>query len=766
MASTDMQHTNRLIRSSSPYLLQHAHNPVDWYEWGEEAFLAAREQDKLIFLSVGYSTCYWCHVMERECFENEDIAQLMNEHFINIKVDREERPDVDDIYMTAVQLITRQGGWPMSMWLEPKSLKPVVGGTYFPPEDSYGRPGFPSVLNQLAEAWRERRGQVVKQAEQIATAVTEVLSQQPPIVPLGHEQVEQAVAMLMRQYDRNHGGFGSAPKFPTPVNLDLLMDVAWERDDVREAATHTLNRMATGGMYDQIGGGFHRYSVDEKWLVPHFEKMLYDNGQLALTYTKAFELTGDAFYERVLRRTLEYVLREMTDDSSGGGFYSAQDAEVDAREGLNYLWTADEVRDVLKRAGLHEDVDFTLEVYGFNRGTNFLDPHHPHDEPKNVVYLIDHPDTLASLLQISEQEFFTRLDRINEVLLAARSRRTQPRLDDKTITGWNGLMIAGFAEAARVLNEPRYLEAAKRAAAFVRQSLRTEDGGLCRTARNGKPGPHAVLEDYAFFAHGLLALHRATDEREYLDHAIELIEAARERFQDEQAGGLFDTLEDQHDLFVRTKGHYDGATPCGNSVMMLNLIEVTDRTGDERYLDEAARSLRAFSGFISQQPTGLTVSVRALHEMLLRTPELVAGGETQADASAERSPVAVSIEPGDLQFDESGTAGLEVTLSIQDGYHINAHEPGIDELVPLTIDLDGNVDATPHYPRGERLNGAAFADEPVSVHTGQVRVPVTIERTGDMPERLRLMVTYQACTDEACLSPRTEVAQVRVQERE
>lgn len=760
MTSTEAQHTNRLTHSSSPYLLQHAHNPVDWYEWGDEAFRAAREQDKLIFLSVGYSTCYWCHVMERECFENESIAQLMNEHFISIKVDREERPDVDDIYMTAVQLITRQGGWPMSVWLEPKSLKPVVGGTYFPPEDSYGRPGFPSVLKQLAEAWQNQRENVLKQAGQVAEAVAQVQSQEPEHVSLSHEHVEQAVAMIMRQYDRNHGGFGGAPKFPTPVNLDLLMNVAWDRDDVRSAVIHTLDRMATGGMYDQIGGGFHRYSVDDKWLVPHFEKMLYDNGQLAVTYAKAFELTGDAFYERIVRRTLAYVLREMTDEA--GGFFSAQDAEVDAREGLNYLWTAEEVRDVLSNQGLDGDVEFALEVYGFSRGTNFQDPHHPQDEPKNVVYLTDRPDALAASLQITTDDFLATLDRVNEALLAARNERKQPRLDDKIIAGWNGLMIAGFAEAGRVLGEAEYVEAAGRAAGAVLERMRTDDQGLYRTMRGGKIGSHGFLDDYAFFTFGLLALHRATNERQYLDRAIELTDAVRDRFADPH-GGYFDTLADQSDLFVRTKGHYDGATPCGNSVMILNLIELADRTKDRRHLEFAGSSLRAFSGLLSQQPTGMTVSVRALHEILDRQPELVTARETPSAAQRQARPVTVSVEPDTLVFDDSGTAGVELLLTIADGYHINAHQPGAGDLVPLTIDVDGEaVSVTPHYPSGERLTGAAYTDEPVYAHTGLVRVPVKVARQS-RTDQLRLIVQYQACTDQACEQPESVIVVLDVQ---
>ncbi|MHC4991738.1 MAG: thioredoxin domain-containing protein, partial [Planctomycetota bacterium] len=410
---------NRLADETSPYLLQHEANPVHWFPWGPEAFEAARALGRPIFLSVGYSTCYWCHVMERESFENEQIAAIMNEHFICIKVDREERPDVDDIYMRAVQMLNQgHGGWPMSVFLEPGGLRPFIGGTYFPPTDQAGRPGFPTVLEQVAAFWRDRRQDVVQQATMVADAVRQQMAVEFAPQEIGRDEIARAQGQLMSMYDQQDAGFVVAqqrrPKFPIPSALDFLMSTAWDVESNRKAVIHTLDRMATGGMYDQVGGGFHRYSTDEKWLVPHFEKMLYDNGQLASTYAEAYQRTGDAFYAQIIRETLDYVIREMT--SPEGGFYSAQDAEVNHREGQNYLWQPGEVRKALSEAGREDLVDLALEVYGFNNGTNFQDPHHPEDEATNVVYLVERPDVMAGRLDLALEEFESRLVAINEIL--------------------------------------------------------------------------------------------------------------------------------------------------------------------------------------------------------------------------------------------------------------------------------------------------------------------------------------------------------------
>jgi uncharacterized protein YyaL (SSP411 family) len=755
---TDPEGRNRLGAETSPYLLQHRTNPVHWWAWGEEAFAAARGLDRPIFLSIGYSTCYWCHVMERESFEDEAIARVMNEHFICIKVDREERPDVDDIYMTAVQAMTGRGGWPMSVFLEPQSLKPFLAGTYYPPEDRYGRPGFRSVLLQVAGFWAQQREAVMQQADRVAEAVMNHLSLVDDPQPLGTEPIEAAIAQLLSVYDRQDGGFGRGPnKFPTPVNLDLLLAAAWDRPAVREAVLHTLDRMAMGGMYDQIGGGFHRYSTDSKWLVPHFEKMLYDNGQLASTYAEAHQRTGDPYYATIVRETLEYVLREMT--SPDGAFYSAQDAEVNHREGGNYLWTAQQIRDVLDAAGLEAEADFALEVYGFTGGPNFTDPHHPEDGPKNIVHLNARPDALAEQMDLPLDQFNARLARLNATLLAARDRRDQPLTDDKILTGWNGLMIAGMADGGRILEESRYIEAARRAAAFVLENMRAPDGGLLRTARLGQAKIDAFLEDYAFMIRGLIALHRATGDRKPLDDAIDLAREARSRFRDSSAGAYFDTLADQADLFVRIKSTYDGATPSGNGVMANNLLDLHELTGDEAYLDDAAATLGALGRVLAARPTGSVTSLAALNRLAAISPEHLE--RPRVARAGEADPVQVIADRDVIRLAANQTESLELMVRIADGHHINAHEPGLDYLIPLEVKIiDGEgIELSVDYPAGERFEGPQGA---MLIHRGSVTVPVRLKRLGALTGRPILTVTWQVCTDTACLAPRTAVLPVAI----
>jgi uncharacterized protein YyaL (SSP411 family) len=765
------RHTNRLASETSPYLLQHAHNPVDWWPWGPAAFEAARAQDKPIFLSIGYSTCYWCHVMERESFENEDIAALMNANFICIKVDREERPDVDDIYMTATQLMTGSGGWPMSVFLEPQSLKPIVAGTYFPPEDRYGRPGFPRVLQQIAGALKSQRQAALQQADQVAAAVKDHFTQPAQAAALNEQHVTTATAQLMARYDRRDGGFagagGRGPKFPMPATLDFLIGAAWNDPSVRSAVLHTLDRMAIGGMYDQIGGGFHRYSTDEKWLVPHFEKMLYDNGQLASTYARAFELTGDEFYAEIVRETLDYVLREMTDAPGGGGgggaFWSAQDAEVHAREGANFVWTASEVRDALHAAGLDDDVAFASKVYGLDRGPNFQDPHHPDEPPRNVIFLPDRPDALAPSMELTVDDVRARLDRVNAALLEVRNRRDQPGTDDKILTSWNGLMIAGMADGARVLHEPRFAESARRAATFILANMRTADGGLLRSHRAGEARIDAFLEDYALFIHGLLALHRATNEQEWLRHAEELAVVARARFWDAASGGYFDTLEGQSDLFVRVKSAHDGALPCGNSVMLLNLLDLHEATKNSTYLDEAMATLRSLSSVIAQQPTGPIVAMLGLKRIVEHYPERLAElSEAKVQASPP-APVQVELDAPEIRLARGKTVPVNLTLRIGKGYHINSHEPGMEFLVPLKVELiDGQgVQMTVEYPPGDDFRGA-FAEGAIKVHAGEAIVPLRFEQVEPIASAPRIAVTWQACTDKACLAPVTTVLPVEI----
>ncbi len=758
MAET--QHTNRLINEASPYLLQHARNPVDWYAWGIEAFEAARAQEKPIFLSVGYSTCYWCHVMERECFESDTIAAIMNEHFINVKVDREERPDVDDVYITAVQLMTHSGGWPMSLFLEPFTLKPFLGGTYFPPDDRYGRIGFPSVLRQVTAAWTDQREKILEQAEQVAQAVTSALTDEAQPVAIRPQHVEQAIASLMRTCDTADGGFGGAsgPKFPMPANLDMLLRSEWDKPQIRQAVTHTLDRMATGGIYDHIGGGFHRYSVDGHWLVPHFEKMLYDNGQLLSTYARAYELTRDPLYARILHATGEYVLREMTNEH--GGFFSAQDAEVNHREGENYLWTATQVREALAEAGEPQLAEFALEVYGLNRGTNFRDPHHPEDGPKNVIHLIAMPAKLALTLGLELSSFYEQLDHVNKILLAYRNDRDQPSLDDKVICGWNGLMIAGLADAGRVLGEARFVDPARHAATFIMKTMQRSDGSLVRTYRNGKVGSEAFFEDYAFVVHGLLALHRVTNDELLLRAAIRMTDAARKRFWDTNNGGYFNTLPDQPDMFVRGKGIHDGAIPAGNSVMMLNLLRLRELTGTGRFLEDALATMRCLSHHIAERPTSVVLSVLALYTMFDEHPEAMrplAMGDSRMD-----DVVQVTCNPQHVQLVEGHETALVVTLRIADGFHINAHQSGQSHLIGMTIDDDeSGLELDVLYSEGEPYERPEAGNLPSRVHRGTVTLPVRLRYVGEV-DSPRLMLEYQPCSDRACLQPRRVTLPVNI----
>ncbi len=743
-------HTNRLINETSPYLLQHAHNPVDWYPWGPEAFEAARAQEKVIFLSIGYSTCYWCHVMERESFENEQVAALMNESFISIKVDREERPDIDNIYMAATMIANRgNGGWPMSVFLDPETLKPIAAGTYFPPRDGPGRIGFSTLLTRVAAAWSQDRPGVRRRAEYLAELVTQQLTQASWQRPLGRDDFDRGMSGLMGSYDIDHGGFGSGQnKFPMPVYLELFVGAGWHSPKVQEAVTYTLERMARGGMYDQVGGGFHRYSTDRQWLVPHFEKMLYDNGQLASMYAAVFDLTGDPYLAEVLRETLDYVLREMTDP--GGGFYSAQDAEVNTREGDPYVWTREQVTDALNAAGLADDVEFALEVYGLNQGANFQDPHHPEDGRKNVLFLIEKPSRQAAVMHYPLERFDERLERINAALLAVRNTREQPGTDDKIITGWNGLMIAAMADGGRVLQEPGYVDAARRCADFLLKTMRDDSGGLLRAYRQGTARVSAVLEDYAFMIRGLVALHEATREPRWLQEAETLTGAARQRFWDDRFGGYFDTLADRPDLFVRNKSTYDGAVPCGNSVMLNNLIDLYESTGHERYLDDAVKTLQGISNSIAENPVAAAGSTLALSRMIENYPErLAAMAPASMPAAAETVTVRASTDS--ISVSAAVPASLDVTLRIGDGYHINAHEAGLPSLIPLVIQITGGqgLVARPAYPAGE-----PYQDE-IRVHHGTVTVPVVIRQVGTVTGTPKLQVIYQVCTDRLCLAPST-----------
>jgi len=783
----DAEHTNRLIHESSPYLLQHAHNPVDWRPWGEEAFAEARRRGVPIFLSIGYSTCYWCHVMERESFEDPAVAAVMNEKFVAIKVDREERPGVDEIYMAALQTLTGQGGWPLNVFLTPPGaagpddpgLKPFWGGTYFPPEPRGNFPSFTMVLKGLADAWATKRDLAIQQADAVTARVRDLLAAGAEPVRLGPEPVSGALARLLAIHDITYGGFGPGPKFPQPVFLEFLLDVApFLADDAQRgyaeaALTRSLDAMALGGMFDHVGGGFHRYSVDARWAVPHFEKMLYDQGQLLGAYARAAARYDDAFYARVARRTADHALREMR--GAGGAFISAIDAEVAGREGASYVWREDEIRAALPA----EDADFAVRVYRLFEGTNFTDPHHPDDPPANVLSMAKRPEALAADLGMTEAEFLNALDRVDALLLTARDRRPQPAVDDKIIAGWNGLMIAGLADAGRLLDEPRYIEAAAEAAGFVLSTLRDGAGVLHRSWRDGRLGPPAPLEDYAFLARGLLALDAALPGERGLafrDAAIELIRRADQTFGDPEHGGWFDTRPDRRDLILRTRTTTDGAVPTGQSVMIHNLLALYDRTGDGAHLTAAGRGLASVSRAIAEAPLAPVESTRALIAVLRldRSDERDLLGEFGVGASApefsaepaHKPPVDVyasatraAVTPG-----APATVGLE--LRIAQGWHINAHEPGLEWLAPLDVRIVGGtgVRAVVEYPAGEPLTAdwAPEGERPM-VHEGSVVLTVRLERTGEAwSGRPRLLVQYQACTDTQCAEPAEAVLNVEI----
>jgi len=606
---------NRLAAETSPYLLQHAQNPVDWYPWGAEAIKRAKSEGKPIFLSIGYSACHWCHVMEHESFESEAIAGLMNQHFVCVKVDREERPDLDQIYMNAVQLMTGRGGWPMSVFLTPE-LKPFYGGTYWPPTARGGMPGFDQVLTAVADAWQNRREQAVEQADSLTEHLATVAAGPEGRGELQLTLVHRATAAIMRSFDHAHGGFGTAPKFPHPMDLRLLCH-AWYRnrdDETLRVVTHTLDKMAGGGIYDQLGGGFHRYSTDERWLVPHFEKMLYDNALLVPCYLDALLITGNAEYGRVARETCDYVLREMTDPA--GGFYSTQDADSEGVEGKFFVWRPEEIEAVLgaeKAKTFCYVYDVTPEG-NFEHGTNILNRGKSWSQS-------------ATVLLRDEGELRRELEESREKLLAVREARVHPGLDDKVLVAWNGLMIDALALAAGVLDEPRYLEAAQRAARFILERMRRDDGRLLHTWRQGEARLDAYLDDYACLANGLVSLYEADFDPRWIDEAVRLADQMLTLFADSERGGFFFTASDHETLITRQKDLYDNAVPSGNSMAALVLLRLGKLTGKGEYLEAAEGTLRAGAELAQRSPQAAGQLLLALDFYFGPVPEIVILGD-------------------------------------------------------------------------------------------------------------------------------------------
>ena len=612
---------NRLALEKSPYLLQHAENQVDWFPWGDEAFNLAKEQDKPVFLSIGYATCHWCHVMARESFEQGEAAAFLNQHFIAVKVDREERPDLDNVYMGVCQALTGSGGWPLSVFLTPDA-RPFYAGTYFPPQSMPGRPGFAVLLQEIAKRWQRDRDRILQAGEQIMEAIKP--GQGRERAELEPALLEKAYWQLERAYDQKYGGFGQAPKFPSPHQLNFLL--RWQDRDPRsragEMVSNTLSAMRAGGIFDQIGYGFHRYSVDRKWLVPHFEKMLYDQALLALAYLDNARLTGDESSGNAAREVFSYVLGGMTDP--GGGFYSAEDADSEGGEGMFYVWTPPELEKVLgpERAAL------VRGRFGVSAAGNF-------EGGKSILFESREVSDLAGDMGLSRVGVEQSLEKARLDLLAARDQRPRPLLDDKVLTAWNGLMIAALARGAVVLEDKQYLEAAGKAADFVWQNLRGGDGLLLRRWRQGEAAHQGFLEDYANFIWGLLELYRAGLDPDHLEKALTLQEDCDRLFWDDVNGGYFFTAHTAEELIIRDKEIHDGAMPSGNSVMAHNLLALAGLTGDTAHEKRAWRLLEAFSARLAAQPTAHTHMLSALDTALRPGTEVVVCGEKGAPETGD-----------------------------------------------------------------------------------------------------------------------------------
>ena len=611
--------SNRLANETSPYLLQHAENPVDWYPWGEEALNRARNEDIPILLSIGYSACHWCHVMERESFENDEIAAVMNEHFVNIKVDREERPDLDAVYMEAIQMLTGSGGWPMTVFLTPEG-RPFYGGTYFPPDDRQGMPGFPRLLAAASQAYQTNKSEIDRVTRQLAEQMGRSGQMPRGFTPLTTEVMHNAYSQLATQFDHLNGGFGNAPKFPQPMTPEFLLRYYRHGFNVRalEMVEHTLQKMAYGGIYDQVGGGFHRYSTDAYWLVPHFEKMLYDNALLARLYLHAWQITGNPLYRRITEETLDYVLREMTDPA--GGFYSAQDADSEGVEGKFFVWTPDELRPLLG-----DDADLIMGYYGVTDRGNF--------EGSNILNIPRPPDEFADQRGISEDSLFDAIARARSTLLEVRERRIHPLLDDKVLTAWNGLMLRAFAEAGAALDRSDYLDAARHNAAFLLDTMRDSNGRILRTWRGGEAKLLGYLEDYACLADGLVSLHEATLEPRWIQEAVTVADGMVSLFWDDPVGGFYDTGSDHEQLVIRPRDVFDNAQPCGGSVAADVLLRLGVTTGNDDYSSRGATPLRSMQQLFGRAPSATGHWLGALDFYVSLPREIVIVGPADSDAT-------------------------------------------------------------------------------------------------------------------------------------
>ncbi|MFK4435462.1 thioredoxin domain-containing protein [Paenibacillus sp. RC21] len=605
---------NRLIAEKSPYLLQHAHNPVNWYAWSEEAFDTARRENKPIFLSVGYSTCHWCHVMERESFEDEEVADLLNRDYVSIKVDREERPDVDHIYMSICQTMTGHGGWPLTILMTPDH-KPFFAGTYLPKEQKFGRVGLMELLDKVAARWKEQPDELVELGEQVLTEHERHDKLASYRGELDEHSLNKAFHQFSYAFDKDYGGFGETPKFPSPHNLSFLLRYAQHTGNQQalEMAEKTLDAMYRGGIYDHVGMGFSRYAVDEKWLVPHFEKMLYDNALLAIAYTEAWQVTGKELYRRIAEQIFTYIARDMTD--VGGAFYSAEDADSEGEEGKFYVWDESEVRAILGA----KDAAFFNDLYGITPYGNF--------EGHNIPNLIDiNLEAYGIKHDLTEQELEQRASELRAKLFTAREQRVHPHKDDKILTSWNGLMIAALAKAGQAFGEAKYTELAQRAETFLWNHLRRDDGRLLARYRDRDAAYPGYVDDYAFYVWGLIELYQASFDVQYLQRALTLNQDMIDLFWDEERGGLFFYGSDGEQLIAKPKEVYDGAIPSGNSIAAHNWVRLARLTGESRLEDYSAKQFKVFGGLVVQYPTGYSALLSSLLYASGTTKEIVIVG--------------------------------------------------------------------------------------------------------------------------------------------
>jgi uncharacterized protein YyaL (SSP411 family) len=747
---------NRLAKESSPYLLQHAHNPVDWYPWGQEAFEKAKKEKKLVFLSIGYSSCHWCHVMERESFSNADVAKILNEHFVCIKVDREERPDVDDVYMTALNVTGESGGWPLSMFLTPEG-KPIFGGTYFPPHDRKSGddviPGFKSILKKVIDLHTKEKDGLYKQADHIAELTVDALERSTRLVvlvTLTRDMVKEARESY--SFDPEHGGTGNkkedyrGTKFPRAAVWSFLLDQSRKQggESLVKPVQLTLRKMAEGGIYDQLGGGFHRYSTERTWTVPHFEKMLYDNAQLVELYSEAFRTDPNPLYKRVVAETLGFIQRDMT--SPDGGFYSALDADSNHKEGEYYVWTTDEIKSVLGNEG---DVAFFRAVYGVTN-PNF-------DEKFHILRLPKPTAEIAREMKISEADLLAKLEPLKAKLLAVRAKRERPFLDTKIITAWNGQMIAGYAKAGEVFKEKSFTDAAAKAADFLLTKLRTPDGRLMRlyaAAPGGSPTPRgaAYLDDYAYFIHGLLNLYDATNDKKWLDAARSLTDDAMKHYGDLGRGGFFFTAHDHEKLFARAKDAYDGAQPSGNGVMAHNLLRLWRKTDDVKYRDFGFRTIKAFALVLKNNPGALPGLARSLDELLDiadKDPAAIEPKNPLAPETPKKGLKSADVVKAEFKAEpvKDGKQAFTMTLAIDKPWHLYANPAGSDMLktseTTVEVLVGGKaVPATITYPKGTATKDATAGE--YRIYEGTVTITGTVDRGKDDGE-LEVQVVITAC---------------------